>query len=172
VIEVGVSPDEAVTRRRTLAPTLVIGARDDTAIMREEIFGPILPVRAYRSINEVINFVNGRPRPLALYYFGAQDADCQRLLKRTTSGNVGINNTLLHVAQDDLPFGGVGASGMGAYHGIEGFRAMSHAKGVFAQGRRSLPSLLHAPFGKVADLAIRMTLKAARRSDDKRPQPD
>ncbi|KVN40033.1 aldehyde dehydrogenase [Burkholderia pyrrocinia] len=154
VIEAGVNPRSAATRKRTLAPTLIVGASDDTAVMQEEIFGPILPVRAYRTIDEVIDYVNARPRPLALYYFGARDADCETLLTRTTSGNVGINNTLLHVAQEDLPFGGVGPSGMGAYHGIEGFRAMSHAKGVFVQGRWALPNLLRAPFGKLADVSL------------------
>lgn len=162
VIEAGVNPQHAATRKRTLAPTLIVGARDDTAVMQEEIFGPILPVRTYRTIDEVIDYVNARPRPLALYYFGERDGDCETLLKRTTSGNVGINNTLLHVAQEDLPFGGVGPSGMGAYHGIEGFRAMSHAKGVFVQGRLSLPNLLRAPFGKLADFALAALLGRAR----------
>lgn len=162
VIEMGVNPAAAADRPRTLAPTLILEANDSAAVMREEIFGPILPVRTYRTIDEVIDYVNERPRPLALYYFGAQDADCDTLLMRTTSGNVGINNTLMHVAQDDLPFGGVGPSGMGAYHGIEGFRAMSHAKGVFVQGRWNLPSLLRAPFGKCADLALAFTLGAKR----------
>ncbi len=157
VIEVGVKPESAANRVRTLAPTLVVGAHDD-AIMQEEIFGPILPVRTYRSIDEVIDYINHRPRPLALYYFGEKDADCQKVLKRTTSGNVGLNNTIIHVAQDDLPFGGVGASGMGAYHGIEGFRSMSHAKGVFDQGRWNLPSLLQAPFGRFMELALQVTL--------------
>ena len=162
VIEVGVNPAAAAARPRTLAPTLIVEAGESAAIMQEEIFGPILPVHTYHTIAEVIDYVNERPRPLALYYFGAQDADCDTLLKRTTSGNVGINNTLMHVAQDDLPFGGVGPSGMGAYHGIEGFRAMSHAKGVFVQGRWNLPSLLRAPFGKGADLALAFTLGVKR----------
>ncbi|WPO98251.1 aldehyde dehydrogenase family protein [Pseudomonas sp. HR96] len=100
-----------------------------------------------------------RPQTLALYWFGSQDADRAALLGRTTSGNVGINSTLLHVAVDDLPFGGIGASGMGAYHGIEGFRSMSHAKGVFVQGRWSLPTLLRAPFGRLANLATAWLLR-------------
>ncbi|KAB0637815.1 aldehyde dehydrogenase [Burkholderia stagnalis] len=162
VIEAGVNPQNAANRKRTLAPTLIVGAGDDTAVMQEEIFGPILPVRAYRTIDEVIDYVNARPRPLALYYFGARDGDCETLLTRTTSGNVGINNTLLHVAQEDLPFGGVGPSGMGAYHGIEGFRAMSHAKGVFVQGRWALPNLLRAPFGKLADFSLAALLGPSR----------
>ncbi|WP_254621258.1 coniferyl aldehyde dehydrogenase [Stutzerimonas stutzeri] len=158
VIEVGARPDHLPGRQRTLVPTLVVSVSDEAPIMQEEIFGPILPVRTYADIEEAIAYVNARPRPLALYYFGAEDGDCGQVLARTTSGNVGINNTLMHVAQDDLPFGGVGASGMGAYHGIEGFRAMSHAKGVFVQGRWNFPGLLHAPFGKLAKMAISFTL--------------
>jgi coniferyl-aldehyde dehydrogenase len=171
VVEVGVHPENAAHRTRTLAPTLVVGARDDLTVMQEEIFGPILPVRTYRTMDEVIDYINARPRPLALYYFGDQDADCAKLLARTTSGNVGINNTMMHVAQDDLPFGGVGPSGMGAYHGIEGFRAMSHAKGVFIQGRWNLPSLLRAPFGKLMDLALAVTLKSKPASPPKAHAP-
>ncbi|WP_244106681.1 coniferyl aldehyde dehydrogenase [Burkholderia anthina] len=162
VIEAGVAPRNAGSRVRTLAPMLVVGAGDDSALMQEEIFGPILPVRTYRTIGDAIDYVNARPRPLALYYFGPTDVDCASVLERTTSGNVGINNTLLHVAQEDLPFGGVGPSGMGAYHGIEGFRAMSHAKGVFVQGRWNLPSLLRAPFGKLADVALATMLGSRR----------
>jgi hypothetical protein len=118
------------------------------AIMQEEIFGPVLPVVAYAPIQDTIAYVNARPRPLALYYFGGDDADRRKVLSRTTSGNVGINNTLMHYAQDDLPSGDVGASGMGAYRGIEGFRRMrngdsrtravervrSHARAVRAGG--------------------------------------
>lgn len=162
VIPVGNKPETAGNRVRTLAPTVVIGAGDESAIMEEEIFGPILPIRTYRSLDEVIQYVNDRPRPLALYYFGQRDGDRERLLRRTTSGNVGLNNTIMHVAQDDLPFGGVGASGMGAYHGIEGFRAMSHAKGVFLQRRWNLPGLVRAPFGRLADFALAMTLGFSR----------
>ncbi|MEO9241168.1 coniferyl aldehyde dehydrogenase [Pseudomonas inefficax] len=159
VIEAGVTPERAAERPRTLAPVLIVGAGDDARVMREEIFGPLLPVRTYRSFDEAIGYINARPRPLALYYFGNVGADSEALLKCTTSGNVGINNTLMHVAVDDLPFGGVGPSGMGAYHGIEGFRSMSHAKGVFVQGRWNLPRLLRAPFGKLADLALAFTLR-------------
>ncbi|MFK7160755.1 coniferyl aldehyde dehydrogenase [Marinospirillum sp. MEB164] len=158
VIEVGNSPEQATNRPRTLAPTLVIDATDNSAIMTEEIFGPVLPIRTYQTMDEVINYINARPRPLALYYFGNHNATRNALLSSTTSGNVGINNTLLHVAQDDLPFGGVGASGIGAYHGIEGFRAMSHAKGVFSLGRWNLSRLIKAPYSKLADLALAFML--------------
>src|SRR3546814_6180765 len=95
-------------------------------IMREEIFGPILPILPYRKVEEAISYINARPRPLALYYFGTRNGgDCRTVLSRTTSGNVTINNTLMHYVQDDLPFGGVGASGMGSYNGLEGFRTRS-----------------------------------------------
>ena len=135
IMEVGVRPDEARGRPHTMPPTVVVGAKDEMPIMQEEIFGPILPVLPYRDIDEAIAYVNARPRPLALYYFGGDGEDRRKALTRTTSGNVTINGTLMHYVQDDLPFGGVGPSGMGAYHGIEGFRSLSHAKGIFDQGR-------------------------------------
>ncbi len=159
VIPAGVHPAGAAGRARTLAPTLVVAVDDRMALMQEEIFGPILPVLTYRHMAEAVAYINARPRPLALYYFGPEDDDCRMLLRHTTSGNVGINHTLMHVAQDDLPFGGVGASGMGAYHGIEGFKAMSHARGVYVQGKWTLPALLHAPFGRLADLALAWSLR-------------
>jgi len=156
---VGQRPEAARNRRRTLAPTLVLDPTDDMALMKEEIFGPVLPLLTYRAIDEAIAYVNARPRPLALYFFGNDDANRQNVLSRTTSGNVGINNTMLHYAQEDLPFGGVGASGMGAYHGREGFVRMSHAKGVFVQGRWNAANLLRAPFGRVADMALALLLR-------------
>lgn len=159
VIAVGHHPDSAASRPQTIAPMLVLNAGDDCAVMQDEIFGPILPVRTYETMDEVIALVNARPRPLALYYFGERDAGCERLLAQTTSGNVCINATMMHVAQDDLPFGGIGPSGMGAYHGPEGFRAMSHAKGIYAQGRWNPARWLHAPYGRFATLAARLNLR-------------
>lgn len=159
VFAVGARPESAESRPRTLAPTLVLQATDDMAVMQEEIFGPVLPVLTYRDLDEAIAYVNAHPRPLALYYFGADDADRRKVLSRTTSGNAGINSTLMHYAQDDLPFGGVGASGMGAYHGIEGFRSMSHAKGIYTQGRWNAASLLRAPFGRLADAILNAMLR-------------
>jgi coniferyl-aldehyde dehydrogenase len=103
--------------------------------------------------------VNARPRPLALYYFGDDDPDRRKVLNRTTSGNVTINGMIMHVAQDDLPFGGVGASGMGAYHGVEGFRTLSHAKGIFEQGHWNFIELLRAPFGSRADTLLKFFLR-------------
>ncbi|MGE3771316.1 MAG: coniferyl aldehyde dehydrogenase [Gammaproteobacteria bacterium] len=158
-VEAGHRPQEAGTRAHTLAPTLVLGVTDDMQIMQEEIFGPLLPLRSCADVNEAIGYINARPRPLALYYFGPPGHARDELLRRTTSGNVTINNTLMHYAQDDLPFGGVGASGIGAYHGIEGFRALSHAKGVLVQRRRNLANLLHPPFGWMAELILKAMLR-------------
>ncbi len=135
---------------RAMQPVVVLGVTDDMDIAKEEIFGPLLPVLTYRRLDEAVAYVDQRPRPLALYFFGNDTAAQRQVLEGTTSGNVTINGTLVHFAQDDLPFGGVGDSGMGAYHGIEGFRRFSHAKGVFTQGRWNGASLLRPPFGKLA----------------------
>lgn len=159
IIEVGHRPGEAAHRPHTLAPTVVLGVTDEMRIAHEEIFGPILPIFPYRDIDEAIDYVNARPRPLALYYFGSNDADGRKVLDRTTSGNVTIGGTVMHVGQDDLPFGGVGASGMGQYHGIEGFRTLSHAKGIFVQGRWNAARLLYAPFGKRTDALLNFFLR-------------
>lgn len=158
IIEVGAQPQTAKERARTLPPTLILNVTDEMKVMQEEIFGPLLPLCPFRRMDEVIEFINARPHPLALYYFGTRDATCEQVLSHTISGNVGINNTLMHVAQDDLPFGGVGPSGMGAYHGIEGFRSMCHAKGVFVQRKWNVPLLLRAPFGRLVDLALAFKL--------------
>ena len=159
ILEAGPQAGEAGRRPHTLAPTIVLDARDDMRIMQEEIFGPVLPVLPYRDIDEAIAYVNARPRPLALYYYGGDGEDRRKVLSRTTSGNVTINGTLMHYAQDDLPFGGVGPSGMGAYHGIEGFRALSHAKGIFEQGKWNGGNLLRAPFGRLAETILKMMLR-------------
>ncbi|TYO67109.1 coniferyl aldehyde dehydrogenase [Bradyrhizobium hipponense] len=159
IIEVGNRPGDASRRPNTLAPTVVLGVTDTMRIAHEEIFGPILPIFPYRDIGDAIAHVNVRPRPLALYYFGADDDDRRSVLSRTTSGNVTVNGTIMHIAQDDLPFGGVGPSGMGAYHGVEGFRTFSHAKGIYEQGRWNLANLLHAPFRQPIDAILNMMLR-------------
>ncbi|MGH0298031.1 coniferyl aldehyde dehydrogenase [Sinorhizobium meliloti] len=159
IIEVGNRPAEASRRPNTLSPTVVLGVTDDMRIAHEEIFGPVLPIFPYRDVEEAIVYVNARPRPLALYYFGADEEDRRKVLSRTTSGNVTINGTIMHIAQDDLPFGGVGSSGMGAYHGIEGFRTLSHAKGIYVQGRWNLSNLLRAPFRQPIDTILNLMLR-------------
>ncbi|AQU88760.1 coniferyl aldehyde dehydrogenase [Komagataeibacter nataicola] len=142
-----------------LAPVLLLDVTPAMAVMQAEIFGPVLPVLTYRHLDEAIAFINARPRPLALYYFGASRAGQDRVLARTVSGNVTINGTLLHYAQDDLPFGGVGESGIGAYHGREGFRALTHPRGIYRQGRFNAAMLLRPPFGKLTDFITDFILR-------------
>ncbi|APX94209.1 coniferyl aldehyde dehydrogenase [Halomonas sp. 1513] len=144
---------------RAMRPSLVLNVTDDMTIAHEEIFGPILPVFPYRTLDEAIDVVEARPHPLALYYFGHDKAAQRQVLDGTTSGNVTLNGTLLHIAQDDLPFGGVGESGIGAYHGMEGFRRLSHAKGIYVQGRWNVTTLLRPPFGKMAERLLRFVLR-------------
>jgi coniferyl-aldehyde dehydrogenase len=129
------------------------------AVMQQEIFGPILPIVTYSNIDQAIPYVNARPRPLALYFFGRDGQARNEVLERTTGGNVTINDTLLHYVVDDLPFGSVGASGIGAYHGEEGFKTLSHAKGIFQQARRNSAGLLRSPFGRITDLVLAYLLR-------------
>ncbi|MND42965.1 Coniferyl aldehyde dehydrogenase [compost metagenome] len=113
-----------------IAPTLLRNPSDQLQVMQDEIFGPLLPIKPYDTITEVIAWINARPRPLALYYFGHDAEEQARVLNRTCSGGVTLNGVLSHASTESLPFGGVGQSGMGAYHGIDGFRTFSHAKAV------------------------------------------
>ncbi|MCB5191526.1 coniferyl aldehyde dehydrogenase [Methylobacillus arboreus] len=159
VVEVGINPHEAVQRPHSLPPVVVLDVSDEMSIMQEEIFGPLLPVVTYQDIEGAIAFVNARPRPLALYYFGDDNDDRQKVMTRTTSGNLTINTTILHYALDDLPFGGVGPSGIGAYHGVEGFKSMSHAKGTLVFRRWNMSNLLKPPFGTLADLVLKVMLR-------------
>ena len=158
MIEVNPGGEARDPSSRKLFPTLVLDATDDMAVMQDEIFGPILPVLPYASLDEAIAFVNDRPRPLALYYFGHDPREVARVLDETISGGVCVNETLLHVGIDDLPFGGVGPSGMGHYHGREGFEALSKMKPVFHQSRINGAALMRPPFGAVADGLARFLL--------------
>jgi coniferyl-aldehyde dehydrogenase len=159
IVETGPSPEQAKSRAHTLAPTLVFNVREDMRIMQEEIFGPLLPIVTYHDLSEAIAFVNARPRPLGLYYFGSNGENRQRVLTQTSSGGVTINGTILHYVQDDLPFGGIGPSGFGAYHGIEGFRTFSHKKAVFDQWRWNGSALLRPPFGRLTNLILSWMLR-------------
>jgi coniferyl-aldehyde dehydrogenase len=133
-----------------LVPTVVLNAPVDGVLLREEIFGPILPVVPYQSLDDALAFINARSRPLALYCFTHDRQRRAFVLARATSGGVTLNGTLLHIAQDALPFGGVGASGMGAYHGRDGFRRMSHARAVYQIGFINFFERLGPPWGKLA----------------------
>jgi coniferyl-aldehyde dehydrogenase len=140
---------EGQSATNKLPPTLVLNPTDDMAIMKEEIFGPAMPLKTYRNIDETIAYVNAHDRPLALYYFGNDAVERERVLSRTTSGGVTVNNVAMHFLQEDLPFGGVGPSGMGAYHAHEGFLTFSHARSVFTDPKIDLlGKVLRPPFGE------------------------
>jgi coniferyl-aldehyde dehydrogenase len=148
-------PDDANWKqRRKFPPTLVVDAKPDMAVMQEEIFGPVLPILGYRDATEPIAFINARDRPLALYWFGKDNAARERVLARTVSGGVTINDCLLHLVQTNQPFGGVGPSGTGAYHGQWGFDAFSKLKPVFYRSPLNLVlSYAYPPYGgKMAQL--------------------
>jgi len=133
---------------RKMAPHIVFNTTDDMLLMKDEIFGPILPVKTYEKVQDCVAYINERPRPLGLYYFGTDSAERDYVLNNTTSGGVTINDVFFHVAQEDLPFGGVGPSGMGAYHGREGFNEFSHKKAVYTQAGGDLFAVVRPPYGK------------------------
>ncbi|MDE2256808.1 MAG: coniferyl aldehyde dehydrogenase, partial [Xanthomonadaceae bacterium] len=141
--------------QRVLPPTLVLDAREDLALMQDEIFGPILPLVGVDSVDAAIDYVNARPRPLALYHFDRDRARTRRVLERTIAGGVSVNDTVMHFAQSALPFGGIGPSGMGAYHGRAGFLALSKAKPVLYQARWTSMKLMRPPYRGVADFILK-----------------
>jgi coniferyl-aldehyde dehydrogenase len=158
IIEINPANEQLTPQNRKIAPTLLVEPEGDLAVMREEIFGPVLPIVPYDSLDEAIAYVNARPRPLALYYFGADKAARDTVLARTTSGGASVNETLMHVVVENIPFGGVGPSGMGAYHGEFGFQTFSHRKGVFLQSRYNAAHLIRPPFGRVAEMMRKIML--------------
>ncbi|EIL93863.1 coniferyl aldehyde dehydrogenase [Rhodanobacter spathiphylli] len=144
---------------RLLPPQLLTGVTDDMAVMREEIFGPLLPLVPYDHLDDAIAHVRARPHPLALYLFEHDQELVDRVLARTHAGGVSVNDTLYHIAQHKLPFGGVGASGMGGYHGEAGFRTFSHLKPVFRQARLNGAGLLNPPYGARFRRMLELLLK-------------
>ncbi|WP_085580896.1 MULTISPECIES: coniferyl aldehyde dehydrogenase [unclassified Pseudomonas] len=132
---------------RRMPHSLLLNVSDDMTVMQDEIFGPLLPIVPYRDVDQAFSYINRRPRPLALYYFGYDKREQERVLHETHSGGVCLNDTLLHVAQDDMPFGGIGPSGMGHYHGHEGFLTFSKAKGVLVKQRFNAAKLIYPPYG-------------------------
>ena len=160
VIEINpANEDFSQQEHRKIPPTLIVGATDEMSVMQEEIFGPILPIRTYETLNDAITYVNARPRPLALYYFGEDSAESDALLNRTHSGGVTINDVIFHFSMDDLPFGGVGASGMGAYHGRRGFIEFSHEKAIYRQTPSELIAMLRPPYGDAFRKQVAARLK-------------
>ena len=144
-----------------IPPTLVPEPPEDLKVLQEEIFGPLLPIRTYREFGETIDYINSKPRPLAAYYFGTDAAEQQAAETRTTSGGMCINDVIMHIMQEDLPFGGVGPSGMGSYHGLEGFRTFSHAKSIYRQTGMNIGKLsgILPPYGKATEKSINMQVK-------------
>ena len=133
---------------RRMPHSLLLNVTDEMTVMQDEIFGPLLPIVPYQDLDQAFAYINQRPRPLALYYFGYDKREQNRVLHETHSGGVCLNDTLLHVAQDDMPFGGIGPSGMGHYHGHEGFLTFSKAKGVLIKQRFNAAKLIYPPYGK------------------------
>lgn len=149
--------------QRYLSPTILTDVKGDSPIMQQEIFGPVLPIMSYSSLDDAIRFIQSRPKPLALYIFSSDKGTIDRILENTTSGGVTVNNTLVHLLNPELPFGGVGNSGQGNYHGYWGFRALSHERAVLSHGRAEIEHLVHPPYtAKVKERvqkAIRLLLK-------------
>ncbi len=156
VIEVNPAGESFDCTRRKLAPMILLDVSDNMRLMKEEIFGPLLPVVPYGTLEEAIHYINQREHPLAVYWFGRDASHREQVVAGTISGGVSINDTLLHLAQDDLPFGGVGPSGQGHYHGEYGFRQFSKEKPVFVQARFSGVSLLYPPFKSSLERVLKM----------------
>ncbi len=144
------------TNSRKMPLHIVRDVTDDMTLMQEEIFGPVLPVRRYDGVDDAIAQVNKRDRPLGLYYFGKDEGERRRVLDRTISGGVTLDDVVFHVSMEDLPFGGVGPSGMGSYHGHDGFKTFSHAKAVYKQARLDVAKLagLKPPYGAATTKSV------------------
>lgn len=147
VVEAQAPDASAAGHARQMRPALVWNPHATLRLMQEEIFGPVLPVLPCDTPQEAIAFINARPRPLALYWFGDDPQARDHVLACTVSGGVSVNDTLMHIAHENLPFGGVGESGWGAYHGEEGFLRFTHRKSVLLQSRWSMGHLFHPPYG-------------------------
>jgi len=154
--------DFSQQEHRRIPPTLIIDPTDDMKVMQEEIFGPVMPVKTYQSVDDALAYVNAHDRPLGLYYFGADDAEREKVLAGTTSGGVSVNDVIMHVAQEELPFGGVGPAGMGSYHGEDGFREFSHKKAIFSQIKGDIGPLkqMRPPYGPAIKKYLASQIKA------------
>lgn len=153
-------PGRAIdTERHRIAPHIVVRAPPESIVMQREIFGPILPLVPYATLDEVIERINAGPHPLALYPFSNRREMIETLIERVMSGGVTVNDALVHVGQDDMPFGGVGESGMGHYHGYEGFLTFSKLRPVSYQGRWSTLDLLAPPYGRLVDRLLAVLMR-------------
>ncbi len=148
VVEINpANEDFSQQEHRRIPPTLVLDPTDDMKIMQEEIFGPVMPIRTYKDVSEAVDYVNARPRPLGLYYFGEDATEHERVVTGTTSGGVTVNDVVFHVSMEDLPFGGIGPAGMGAYHGRDGFMEFSHKKAIYTQIKSEILAMMRPPYG-------------------------
>ncbi len=162
VVEINPGNEDFAASNGTKMPLyLVRNPTDDMKVMQEEIFGPVLPIKSVASTDAAVAYVNARDRPLALYYFGKDVAEETRVLDRTISGGVTVNDVVFHVSMEDLPFGGIGPSGMGSYHGHDGFKTFSHAKGIYRQPKIDIAKLagLRPPYGKTTRNTVAREMK-------------
>lgn len=163
LIEINPANEDFSQQEQThkLPLTLAINPPEDSQIMQNEIFGPAIIIKTYQKIQQTIDYINSNPRPLALYYFGNDEAEKRNVLHNTTSGNVTINDVIAHAGVEDIPFGGIGPSGMGNYHGFDGFKTFSHAKGVFSQTKMNMMKLsgMIPPYGEKTDKTLEFMLK-------------
>ena len=156
---VALADAEEARRAGKLAPHLLFNVRDDMQIMQEEIFGPLLPVLVYQQLQEAVDYINAHERPLALYLFDEEPGRVQHVLRQTLSGGVSVNSVMLHVLQENLPFGGVGNSGLGHYHAQEGFQTFSKMRPIFYQARFNGSFLLKPPYGRLTQGLLRLLLR-------------
>jgi coniferyl-aldehyde dehydrogenase len=163
IIEINPANEDFAAQQGTqkIPPTLVKHPSDEMRVLEEEIFGPLLPIKTYKDFGETIDYINSKPRPLAVYYFGDDGGEERAVLDRTTSGGVCLNDVIMHVMQEDLPFGGVGPAGMGSYHGYDGFKNFSHAKAIYKQSKFDISGLagLRPPYGPKTEKSIQMQTK-------------
>jgi coniferyl-aldehyde dehydrogenase len=153
----GAAPDPV---RRKIPPTILLNVNAQMEVMQQEIFGPLLPIKTYQHLDEAIAYINAHERPLALYLFSNDRRVQETVLARTMSGGVSINDCAMHVAQHDMPFGGIGNSGMGQYHGYEGFAEFSKLRPVFKQAARPLgAAFLYPPYGKTFERMYQFIIK-------------
>jgi coniferyl-aldehyde dehydrogenase len=150
--------EDKASNSRKIPPTIVVDPPRESLLMREEIFGPVLPIVSSDSLEDALRVINEKDRPLALYVLTNSEASRRKVLSRTISGGVTLNGTLMHVAQNDLPFGGVGPSGMGAYHGLDGFKRFSHARAIHKVGFMNGFERLAPPYGKLQKMAVNFLL--------------
>lgn len=158
LVELNPAKEELGADARKMAPTLVLHPKDEMLLMQEEIFGPILPVKTYETLDEALAYVNDHPRPLALYLFDDDQKRTDKVLRETVSGAACVNTAMLHFAMSDLPFGGVGGSGMGSYHGKDGFDTFTKKKPVVYQARINASSMMRQPYSGTLDFALKMLI--------------